>query len=142
MSTISLGTFIAHILRLVPSCIDPELNSDSWFVSFTLDYTCSRETFEHLTSWLEDCRKCSSNNIVIILVGNKCDMEASRQVTREEGETFAQKNGLHFIETSAKTAEKVEEAFIQTAKEIYEKAENGEIQVFNSNSQARGKNLQ
>lgn len=101
----------------------------------------SRETFEHLTSWLEDCRKCSSNNIVIILVGNKSDMEASRQVTREEGETFAQKNGLHFIETSAKTAEKVEEAFIQTAKEIYEKAENGEIQVFNSNTQ-KGKNLQ
>jgi len=101
-----------------------------------------RETFEHLTSWLEDCRKCSSNNIVIILVGNKSDMDASRQVTREEGETFAQKNGLHFIETSAKTAEKVEEAFVETAREIYQKAENGEIQVFNSNNQNRGKNLQ
>lgn len=101
-----------------------------------------RETFEHLNSWLEDCRKCSSNNIVIILVGNKSDMESQRQVSRSEGEEFAKKNGLHFIETSAKTAEMVEEAFIQTAKEIYEKAENGEIQVFNSNSQSRGKNLQ
>eukprot|EP01122_Echinamoeba_exundans_P006395 TRINITY_DN1788_c1_g1_i1.p1 TRINITY_DN1788_c1_g1~~TRINITY_DN1788_c1_g1_i1.p1 ORF type:complete len:210 (-),score=60.08 TRINITY_DN1788_c1_g1_i1:126-755(-) len=99
-----------------------------------------RETFEHLTTWLEDCRKYSSPNIVIILVGNKIDLEANRQVTREEGETFAQKNGLYFIETSAKTAENVDEAFIKTAKEIYQKAENGEIDF--SSSSVRGQNLQ
>lgn len=76
---------------------------------FPLLTVSSRETFEHLTTWLEDCRKYSSPNIVIILVGNKIDLEANRQVTREEGETFAQKNGLYFIETSAKTAENVDE---------------------------------
>jgi Ras-related protein Rab-2A len=86
-----------------------------------------RETFEHLTTWLEDCRKFGNNNIVIILVGNKSDMENSRQVTRDEGEEFAKKNGLYFMETSAKTAENVDEAFIRTAKEIYSKAEKGEI---------------
>ena len=39
---------------------------------------------------------------------------------REEGEAFAREHGLVFMETSAKTAAGVEEAFINTAKEIYE----------------------
>ena len=38
---------------------------------------------------------------------------------REEGEAFAREHGLVFMETSAKTAAGVEEAFINTAKEIY-----------------------
>lgn len=68
-----------------------------------------RETFEHISSWLEDCLKYSSPNIVIMLIGNKCDLESSRQVTSEEGEAVAAKHGLHFLETSAKTAENVDE---------------------------------
>ena len=43
-----------------------------------------------------------------------------REVKREEGEAFAREHGLVFMETSAKTAAGVEEAFINTAKEIYE----------------------
>lgn len=92
-----------------------------------------------MTTWLEDCRKTASDKIVIILVGNKTDLEEKRQVTTEEGEDFAKKNGLQFIETSAKTAQNVEESFVKTSKEIYEKTENGEIQIFNSNK--RGANL-
>lgn len=68
-----------------------------------------RDTFEHLTSWLEDCLKFSSPNIVIMLIGNKSDLDAQRQVTQEEGSTFASKHGLHFLETSAKTSENVDE---------------------------------
>jgi GTPase SAR1 family protein len=86
-----------------------------------------RETFEHLTTWLEDCLKFSSPNIVIMLIGmiviyyplsfakylgNKCDLDSQRQVTQEEGNTFAQKHGLHFLEVSAKTAENVDEVFL------------------------------
>ena len=43
-----------------------------------------------------------------------------REVKREEGEAFAREHGLVFMETSAKTAAGVEEAFINTAREIYE----------------------
>ncbi len=46
-------------------------------------------------------------------------MEDSRQVTTEEGDKFAKKNGLIFFETSAKTSEGVEHTFTMAAKQIY-----------------------
>jgi len=52
-------------------------------------------------------------------------------VKKEEGETFAREHGLIFMETSAKTAANVEEAFINTAKEIYEKIQEGVFDINN-----------
>jgi len=80
-----------------------------------------RETFEHVPSWLEDCRKYSSANIVVMLIGNKCDIaESARTVSTEEGQEFANKNGLTFLETSAKTAENVDRLFEESATKIYD----------------------
>lgn len=59
------------------------------------------------------------------------DLESRREVKREEGETFAREHGLIFMETSAKTAANVEEAFIGTAKEIYEKIQEGVFDINN-----------
>jgi GTPase SAR1 family protein len=81
-----------------------------------------RETFNHLTRWLEEARQNANGSMVIMLVGNKGDLDHRRQVTKEEGEKFAQENGLIFLETSAKTAANVEEAFINTATKIYVRA--------------------
>jgi len=90
-----------------------------------------RETFNHLTCWLEDARQHSNSNMTIMLIGNKSDLEHKRAVSTEEGEQFAKENGLIFIETSAKTAANVEEAFINTAKKIYEKIQKGVFDVTN-----------
>jgi len=67
-----------------------------------------RETFSHLTSWLEESRQHASPNMTIMLIGNKCDDDDKRAVTFEEGEAFAKQHGLLFLETSAKTAHNVE----------------------------------
>ena len=48
---------------------------------------------------------------------------------KEEGEAFAREHGLVFMETSAKTAANVEEAFIDTAKEIYRKIQEGVFDI-------------
>ena len=54
-----------------------------------------------------------------------------REVKREEGEAFAREHGLVFMETSAKTAAGVEEAFINTAREIYDKIQEGVFDINN-----------
>ena len=54
-----------------------------------------------------------------------------RAVSFEEGQAFANEHGLIFLETSAKTAANVEEAFINTAKKIYEKIQQGVFDVSN-----------
>merc|ERR1711988_1345823 len=90
-----------------------------------------RETFNHLTSWLDDARQHSNSNMTIMLIGNKSDLEHRRAVSTEEGQAFANQHGLIFLETSAKTASNVEEAFINTAKKIYDKIQQGVFDVSN-----------
>lgn len=59
------------------------------------------------------------------------DLDSRREVKKEEGEAFAREHGLVFMETSARTAANVEEAFINTAKEIYEKIQEGVFDINN-----------
>lgn len=66
-----------------------------------------------------------------MLIGNKSDLEHRRAVTYEEGARFAQDNGLIFLETSAKTSANVEEAFLSTARAIYDKIQQGAFDVSN-----------
>lgn len=94
-----------------------------------------RDTFNHLTRWLEEVRQNGNPDMVIMLIGNKCDLDQRRQVSTEEGERFAKENQLIFMETSAKTAFGVEEvspivtndfqAFLQTSSNIYENIDKG-----------------
>merc|ERR1712232_1498479 len=90
-----------------------------------------RDTFKHLSRGLEEARQHSQSNMVIMLIGNKNDLEHRRQVTYEEGKAFADANGPVFMETSAKTAYNVEQAFINTAEKIHENILSGVIDVSN-----------
>lgn len=65
-----------------------------------------------MARWLEEVRNNGNPDMVIMLIGNKCDLDQRRQVSTEEGERFAKDNNLIFMETSAKTAFNVEEVSI------------------------------
>ena len=93
-----------------------------------------KETFTHVTKWLEDVRTNSSKNVTVILIGNKKDLDDKRQVSFEEGEAFAKEHGLMFLETSAKTALNVVEAFNLSAQCILNNIEKTGIDpTLNSN---------
>jgi len=93
-----------------------------------------RESFDHLARWLQEARENGNVTMTIMLIGNKCDLEHLRQVTKEEGAKFAQENGLLFLETSSKTGENVEEAFIKPSQHIYEQIKSGAYDVFNDSN--------
>lgn len=69
--------------------------------------------------WLKELKDHADSNIVIMLVGNKCDLKHLRAVTTEEGSAFAEANGLSFIETSALDSTNVEGAFRSILSEIF-----------------------
>mmetsp|Transcript_106875 Transcript_106875/g.312436 ORF Transcript_106875/g.312436 Transcript_106875/m.312436 type:complete len:218 (+) Transcript_106875:90-743(+) len=93
-----------------------------------------RASFEHLAQWLLDARQNAQPNMVIILIGNKSDLQ-KREVMYEEGAWFARQNGLFFLETSAKTGQNVESAFLDTARQIYENLQAG---MYDLSSDAHG----
>lgn len=106
-----------------------------------------RSTFNHLSSWLTDARNLTNPNTVIVLIGNKADLEDQRDVTYDEAKLFAGQNGLLFLETSAKTGDNVEESFLSTARTIYQHVQVGffcisyllEVYLFiSSNGDCRG----
>jgi len=84
-----------------------------------------RETFQHLQRWLQETRQFSNSAICIAVVGNKLDLASRRAVSTTEGKQFSEDNGLMFIETSAKSSEGVDDAFLRLADKIYEKLETG-----------------
>jgi len=97
-----------------------------------------RVTYNHLTSWLSDARNLTHPNTIIMLIGNKRDLESERDVTVEEATKFAQENGLYFMESSAKTGENVEEAFLKTARLIYQGVRDGNAELPSDSSAGTG----
>ena len=79
---------------------------------FILVYSiASRATFERLEVFRQAMLKVKRTKPVFMLVGNKCDKQYEREVSREEGAQLARTFGCEFLETSAKTAHNVERLF-------------------------------
>lgn len=109
-----------------------------------------RQTFEHVTDWLNDLRQIAEPDIVVVLVGNKADLTSQsgsidsdesnkRQVTRKEAEEWARRNGiLEYVETSAKSGENVENAFMRVAERIYQNIQAGKYDLNDRRSGVKG----
>ncbi|XP_057547873.1 ras-related protein RABA4d [Amaranthus tricolor] len=78
-----------------------------------------RLSFDHMVRWLEELRGHADNNIIIMLIGNKCDLGSLRAVPAEDAKEFAERENLFFMETSALESTNVETAFFTILTEIY-----------------------
>ncbi|CAD6204772.1 unnamed protein product [Miscanthus lutarioriparius] len=78
-----------------------------------------RQSFDHIPRWLEELRGHADKDIVIMLVGNKSDLEEERAVSTDDAKEFAEKENLFFLETSALQATNVENAFQTVLTEIF-----------------------
>ncbi|KAI5286008.1 hypothetical protein KEM52_002189, partial [Ascosphaera acerosa] len=82
-------------------------------------------TFRSVTTWLQDLRQIADDDTVVILVGNKCDLldpaaAPDGVVTRQEAERWCADNDVcRYVETSAKSGENVERAFLEVAERVY-----------------------
>ncbi|KDP41145.1 hypothetical protein JCGZ_03636 [Jatropha curcas] len=106
--------------------------SINWFRAITSSYyrgalgallvydITRRATFDNVKKWLKELREFSKSDMVVVLVGNKSDLDNSRQVGEEEGKNLAEAEGLCFMETSALENINVEEAFLEMITKIHE----------------------
>lgn len=87
---------------------------------FLLVYSItSRQSFEEIMTFQQQILRVKDKDYFpIIVVGNKCDLEAERQVSTQEGQKLAQQFGCKFIETSAKSRINVDNAFYDLVREI------------------------
>lgn len=76
------------------------------------------DSFDHVEEWLSEVDRYANDNTSKLLVGNKADKVDEKQVTEEKAQRFAEKLGISFLETSAKTATNVEAAFHTMAEEL------------------------
>lgn len=78
-----------------------------------------RNSFENVEKWLDEVKKNADPDALVIVVGNKSDLDEARVVTTTEGEALAEKHGFIFMETSAKSSRNVDRAFTELVKGVY-----------------------
>lgn len=85
----------------------------------------SRESFENVSKWLQELNEFGEKGIQILLLGNKIDLDQSRQVSEVEGGKVADNKEAFFFEASAKTNQNnsVTQAFEKLIAEIMNRTE-------------------
>lgn len=76
------------------------------------------DSFNNVKQWLHEIERYANEDVNKLLVGNKSDLTAKRMVSTEQGKEFADSLGMAFLETSAKTAQNVQQAFLTMAIQI------------------------
>eukprot|EP01136_Pigoraptor_vietnamica_P000724 Opistho-1_new@26396 len=82
------------------------------------------KTFDNIKNWIRNIEQHAAEDVEKMILGNKCDMEDKRMVTKDRGQKLADEYGIKFLETSAKANINVEEAFMTIARDIKKKMDN------------------
>ena len=77
---------------------------------------CDKTTFANIKYWIEIINEYTCDNIGIILVGNKIDIDSNRQVTFKDGYELGKKYNIPFFECSAKKGINIDLIFDEAAK--------------------------
>ena len=86
---------------------------------------CDRKSYERIGFWMDELKQNNEiEQLYIILVGNKIDLEEKRVVTREEAEKYAEDNNINYLEVSAKTGEGILDLFNEVTKGTMDKVFN------------------
>ncbi|XP_020517717.1 ras-related protein RHN1 isoform X3 [Amborella trichopoda] len=78
----------------------------------------SMDSFLRAQKWVQELQRQGNPTLFMVLVANKVDLASKRKVEEKDGETYARENGLLYMETSAKTAQNVNELFYEIAKHL------------------------
>lgn len=81
--------------------------------------TTSMDSFDSIENWVEAVQNANgSTPVSLLLVGNKNDLITQRKVSREMGQSLAEKIKAPFLECSAKDSNNVDVAFLNLAKKL------------------------
>uniref|UniRef100_A0ABI7YYP9 small monomeric GTPase n=1 Tax=Felis catus TaxID=9685 RepID=A0ABI7YYP9_FELCA len=78
----------------------------------------NEKSFDNIRNWIRNIEEHASADVEKMILGNKCDVNDKRQVSKERGEKLALDYGIKFMETSAKANINVENAFFTLARDI------------------------
>lgn len=95
-------------------------------VAIVFDLT-SRLSFDAIKYWMDEIDRHAPRHIRRMLIGNKSDLINERAVDHDEAYSYAVKHGMQYLETSAKNAENVTEAFMTMTRQIYQVSQEGNL---------------
>jgi len=101
-------------------------NSSCAFIVYDIT---EKESFNHVESWISECKKIAPETVLLVLIGNKSDLNESREVSYEEGLKFAEKNKMLFFETSAKNGVNIENIFKKSVENISNNIKEGKYDL-------------
>lgn len=87
----------------------------------------NEKSFENIKTWIKNIEQHASADVEKMILGNKCDMEDKRKITKEQGEQLAKEYNVKFMETSAMNRTNVEKAFTEIASDIKSKMDQREV---------------
>ena len=101
-------------------------NSTCAFIVYDIT---DKKSFDNVITWLNEVKDMCYKDILICVIGNKCDLEGKRVISFEDGKSLADQNNLLFYETSAKNGINIQECFNESATILVDKIENGQLKL-------------